>query len=376
MTFYNSDGTAFGTTLANSGSNDVFLVKYNSSGFVQWCTRLASTGNDVPNPSISLDSSNNVYIVGYYSATFTLYNSDGTAFGTTLPITTAFDGFLVKYNSSGFVQWGAKIGGTGNNDTVQAVTTDSSDNVYIGGQYNSNPLTIYNSNGTAFGTTLALSTGLDAFVAKYNSAGSVQWCTRMIGSGANDYVNSIVTDSSGNIYASGLYDSNPLTIYNSDGTAFGTTLANSGSTDCFIVKYNSSGFVQWCSRIAGTGGENPYTITIDSYGNIYIPGPYSSNPLTFYNSDGTAFGTTLSLSVANDSFIVKYNSSGFVQWCTKIGGNGNDICSTVSLDSLGNLYSCGYYGSNPLTFYNSDGTAFGTTLALVTNPDIFIVKYS
>ena len=50
--------------------------------------------------------------------------------------------------------------------------------------------------------------------------------------------------------------------------------------------------------------------------------------------------------------------------------------SSISIDSSNNIYACGYYGSNPLTFYNSDGTTFGTTLSLATDPDIFIVKYS
>jgi hypothetical protein len=43
---------------------------------------------------------------------------------------------------------------------------------------------------------------IDAFVAKYNSSGKLQW-TKQLGTSSDDYSYGVVTDSSGNVYISG-----------------------------------------------------------------------------------------------------------------------------------------------------------------------------
>ncbi len=47
VTAFNSDGTLFPTILGNSGNTDIFIVKYNTNGTVQWVARIASTGADI-----------------------------------------------------------------------------------------------------------------------------------------------------------------------------------------------------------------------------------------------------------------------------------------------------------------------------------------
>ena len=308
LTAYNSDGTAFGTTLEHSGlsPSDVCLVKYDTNGFVQWVTRLAGAGDDL-SFCITTDSSG-IYISGQYSSNpLTAYNRDGSPFVTTLSRAGFYDVFIVKYNTNGFVQWVTRVAGTGY-ENVLGITTDST-GIYVVGLYISDPLRAYNSDGTAFGTILSTANPgtSDAFIVKYNTNGFVQWVTRVAGAGAGgDYATSITTDSSG-FYVTGRYTSNPLRAYNSDGTAFGTILSHAGSGDAFIVKYNTNGFVQWVTRVAGTGDENVGGITTDSSG-IYVTGRYISNPLTAYNSDGTDFKTKLIKSATStaDGFIVKY----------------------------------------------------------------------
>jgi hypothetical protein len=375
LTAYNASGTAFGTTLPIIGGTDVFIVKYDSSGTVQWVARAgaSSTTNDDGN-SISTDSSGNVYITGrYLPGPLTAYNATGTAFGTTLPnSSTQYDVFIIKYNSSGTVQWVAKSGNITTADEGNSITTDSSDNVYITGYY-ATSLTAYNADGTAFGTTLSNSGNNDVFIIKYNSSGTVQWVARA-GSTGSDIGNSITTDSSDNVYITGSYNTGVLTAYNATGTAFGTTLSSPGGNDVFIIKYNSSGTVQWVARAGSTGSDIGNSISTDSSDNVYITGSYA-NPLTAYNATGTAFGTTLPLTGSTDVFIIKYNSSGTVQWVSRIAGAGADIGNSITTDSSGNVYVTGSYSSNPLTVYNSSGTAFGTTLPLGTGTDVFVVKY-
>jgi hypothetical protein len=377
LTLYNSDGSAFANTLINSGNNDCFVAKYNTSGTVQWGARIAGTGYEAGN-AISDDGSGNLYVTGYYdSDPLTLYNSDDSAFANTLPNSGLYDCFVAKYNTSGTVQWGARIVGTGD-EAGNSLSVDSSGNLYVTGYYTSNPVTLYNSDGSAFATTLANAGGGDCFVAKYNTSGTVQWGARIAGT-LGDQGNSLSVDGSGNVYVTGYYDSNPLTLYNSDGSAFSNTLPNSGNNDCFVAKYNTSGTVQWGARIAGTGNDVGIGISADGSGNLYVTGYYTSKPLTLYNSDGSAFATTLPNSgtvYLYDCFISKYNTSGTVQWGARIAGTVNERGLGISVDGSGNLYVTGYYTSNPVTLYNSDGSAFATTLAFSGGTDCFVAKYN
>ena len=68
----------------------------------------------------------------------------------------------------------------------------------------------------------------DIFVVKYYDNGTKQW-TKQFGSTSGEQANGVANDSSGNVYLTG----------NTEGELDGNT--NSGSTDIFLVKYNSSG---------------------------------------------------------------------------------------------------------------------------------------
>jgi len=76
----------------NSGGDDIFLVKYNSSGTKQWTKQLGTSSSDRGN-GVSTDSSGNIYVTGY-----TYGGLDGNTNSGSNDI------FLVKYNSSGTKQ--------------------------------------------------------------------------------------------------------------------------------------------------------------------------------------------------------------------------------------------------------------------------------
>ena len=71
----------------------------------------------------------------------------------------------------------------------------------------------------------------DLFVVKYNSSGTKQW-TKQMGSSSRDYDYGVATDSSGNVYVTG------VTYRHLDSNT------SAGSSDLFVVKYNSSGTKQ------------------------------------------------------------------------------------------------------------------------------------
>ena len=87
----------------NAGYNDLFVVKYNSSGTKQWTKQLGTSSTDLAD-GVATDSSGNVYVVGY-----TYGGLDGNT------NTGGSDIFVVKYNSSGIKQWTKQIGSSSHN---------------------------------------------------------------------------------------------------------------------------------------------------------------------------------------------------------------------------------------------------------------------
>ena len=364
-------------SLANVGSSDAFIVKYNSSGTPQWARRIGGTSSDRA-VGIDTDSSGNIIVIGWYdSSPLTIYAADGTTSFTTLANAGSIDTFIVKYNSSGTPQWARRIGGT-STEISYSIGVDSNGDIVVAGVYSSNPVSIYDSSASF--TTLSNAGASDAYIVKYNSSGTPQWANKIDGLG-NQYPFSLNIDSNRNIIVVGYYNTNSLSIY--DGSASLTTLNHEGGEDAMIVKYNSSGTPQWARRIAGTASDYIYGIDTDSSGNIVVTGAYYSDTLTIYDTDGTTAFTTLSNNTQggaiSNTFVVKYNSSGTPQWARRIGGSSSDQGNALSIDSGGNIVVTGWYESSPLTIYAADGTTSFTTLVNTVSDntdDTFIVKYN
>jgi hypothetical protein len=369
LTLYNTGGGT-GATLAFTGGSDVFLAKYSSAGSVVWATRIAGSTND-GGQGVATDSSDNVFVTGYYTAALTLYNTGGGT-GATLAFTGSVAVFLAKYSSAGSVVWATRITGTtgSSSDYGNAVATDLSGNVFVTGYY-SGVLTLYNTGGGT-GATLTW-TSLDCFLAKYSSAGSVVWATR-IASGDINVGQGVATDSSGNVFVTGYYGA-ALTLYNTGGGT-GTTLTVTGGYDVFLAKYSSAGSVVWATRIAGTttSGDISTALATDSSGNVFVTGYYGA-ALTLYNTGGGT-GATLAYIGGNDAFLAKYSSAGSVLWATRIAGTttGNDQGYGLATDSSGNVFVTGQY-QTALTLYDTGGST-STTLANAGGNDVFLAKYS
>ena len=213
------------------------------------------------------------------------------------------------------------------NDYANGVATDSSGNVYVTG----------GTKGGLDGNTSAGNT--DLFVVKYNSSGTKQW-TKQLGSSGLDSANGITIDSSGNVYvAGGTY-----------GLLAGSS--NSGRTDVFLFKFNSSGTKQWTKSLGSNENDLANGVTTDSSGNFYVTG------FTYQDMDGnTSAGNA-------DLFVDKYNSSGTKQWTKQLGTSSYDNASGVATDSSGNVYVTG----------GPHGRLDGNTSA--GGSDILLVKYN
>ena len=146
------------------------------------------------------------------------------------------------------VEWTKQLGTTGS-DVVYGVAVDSSNNVYITGQ----TAGVLDGSGNA---------GYDdAFLAKYDSAGTKEW-TKQLGSTGADLAYGVAVDSNNNVYITG-YTSGVL-----DGTS-------AGSVDVFLAKYDSAGTIVWTKQLGTTGTDIAWDVAVDSSNNVYITGQTS-----------------------------------------------------------------------------------------------------
>lgn len=296
---YTSSSITFGlNTLPNFGYNDAFVAKYNTSGTALWGKHIGEYLDELVS-SLAVDAAGNVLVAGYY-------NSIDVLIGSTVIITNAQDAvddiYLAKFSPSGNVLWARGAGGWGN-DYASGVATDAAGNVYMTGFYVSNPMT--------FGTITLTTGAFSLYLAKYNSAGTIQWVVAP-GFGAGL---SVTTDNCGDIYWTGDFGGN---------ITFGsTTFSPSGGGDIFVAKYNTSGSPLWAIKAGGTNYETGQSITVSSPGNhLLLAGQYQSPSI--------AFGSTTLTNVNVDGFIAALNPTCFstplpVEWLFFSGEQAGDV---------------------------------------------------
>ncbi len=343
--YFEAPSVTFGSnTLNSAGQTDIFIAKYDASGNVLWAKSAGGTLSDVAY-SITSDSSGNLYITGKFQSSTINFGS------TTLINSGTDDIFVAKYDPNGNVLWAKKAGNTGS-EIANAISADSSGNVYITGYFGSPTVT--------FGsTTLTSVGGTDCFVVKYDSNGNVLWA-KSAGGTSGDIGNTIFADNGGNIFVTGYYYSPSISIGSN-------SLANNGTNtaDIFFVKYDGAGNVIWAKGYGGTDQDFPYGAVSNATGNIYMAGTYKNVSITFGS-------TTLSNSGSNDLFVVKYDMNGNVLWAKKAGAANDDEVTGIATDANDNAYITGYFespailfGSFNLTNVTNNGTQY----------DIFFTQY-
>jgi len=282
-----SSGNRYGVGKNGETPSKFGLIKNDTTGNVLWQRELAGSDVRTQGYKVVTDSLGNVYAVG-------LDELNSSPFTKWLVV--------VKFNSSGTIQWQRKIE-TNNNTIASSIALDTSNNVYIvSSDYTSNS---------------------NLIAVKYNSSGTVQWQRKFYSTaGGSVEGTGLAVDSAGNVYACG--------------RAFGKAI---------IVKFNTSGVYQW---VYSLGGEYPqstysYGMTVDSSDNLYMVG-------NVYNST----------SAKQEMLLFKLNSSGTQQWQRTLGSNStNTYGYATTVDSSGNVYVTGMTNTVwdiYIAKYNTSGT--------------------
>ncbi len=328
---------AFGPDTLNNPQNiffsqGIFLVKYDANGNLKWAKQSyqhIASNNTGEGYGVATDALGNAYITGYFE--------DTVSFGHyTLISSNTYNSFLVKYDTNGNVVWAKepKYSTTGSYAYSLAIQDT---NIYLTGNYY----------GTFYlggrDTLISPAPGdLNIFLAKYNTAGRVNWTKGFIDKGSSERT-CVTTDASGNVILGGSFEDTLLM----GAYRFTDPL---GTINVFLAKCNSSGNVLWALApevIVPNRNWKGNSVAVDAGRHIYYYGGASngaaSNQMLVFGND------TISYANAGDpGFIAEFDSLGNFL-CGNMLPSGGDDYGAMTCDASGNN---GYLGQDFFSQYS------------------------
>ncbi len=291
-----------------------YVVKLTATGSVVYSTLFDAGFNDV-----TLDASDNAVLGG----------TGGTASPTTpgsfQPASSGgIDGYVAKLNPTGTtLVYGTFLGGGLQSDRINSIAIDAAGSIYATGQ----------TQNTAFPTTAGAfdqtyNGGEDAFVTKFNPAGTALVFSTFLGGTGKDQAFGIALGTDNSPFVTGeTLSSATFPLKNSINGTNGSIFLTHLSADAGALVYSS---------LLGVGGG--YDIAVDAANGAYITGHTTSVVVT-PNAFQPMKGEATSTSSSKDAFVIKlapadenaqvYSISGTVTDPTQFG-NYQPIVVTVS----------------------------------------------
>lgn len=322
-----------------------FITKFSTYGDVIWSKTIP--GGGIHFAGITLDKNSNLIISGSFG---TYIKFDSTTF------TTNNSGpFIAKYDSSGGLMWAKHgIGGA----TINDVSTNSNNEIIACGAFRGHLIVDTISFFLSPGTHI---NNVDAFVLKYNENGNLIW-GKSFGGNIHDQLSSVVYDSYDNLYLAGRSSSYSISFD-------GITLINSDSSGTgyngYLVKIRNDGSVNW-AKYSGTYN-NMLDCVIDQNNELIITGSFWKDSIYFDNTlliNGTGYPV-------HNLFLVKYDTSGNVNWARNVYGNSNVWANMLDTDKNSCIYFAGETFSSNI-YFNNDTLQFQTPNY---GTDGFVAKY-
>lgn len=361
------------TTLTTTSLTDydMFICKLTSAGAFVWVKQIGNNYNDI-GTSIALDASNNVFIGGFASAvnlssTLVVDLNPGVAVNSFT--INGVDATIVKLDNAGNFVTAQNFGGI-RGDYIYSLKIDASNNVIIGGNFDTSFLTLGNPLG-AFGS---------GFIAKLNNSLVSTWAIRISPTTTgNAKTLDLELDAAGNVYATGeMMTEGPGNTYYVQFAGVASTFTVytarilTADFDAFLTKVDANGVIQWAKNVGfGRNNSRGTDISLDGSNNIYLIGYYKE--WIDFNYGGVPYYRLSVGGTSNDYFISKYNSNGvFSNDAQSYGNGGDDYGNSIQATSTGDYYITGQFG----TIVNFSPYTATNTLTVVGANDIFIAKYS
>jgi hypothetical protein len=178
---------------------DVFIVKLNPEGSLEWAKSVGGPWNDA-GVDIEIDPPGNILITGSY-----LESGDfdpGTGVFNLIGSPWVENTFILKLQNDGTFIWAKSVGGTNNYCIPKRSATDAVGNIYVCGWFGDsadfNP-------GSADFILVSTNGSIDPYILKLYADGEFAWAKQFEGSEWTDVANDISVNSSGSIFTTGAF---------------------------------------------------------------------------------------------------------------------------------------------------------------------------
>ena len=301
-----------GDVFGNHGALDFWVLKLNSSGSIQWKKTFGGNGSDAAR--LVQQTTDGGYIVGGFTSSNN-FDVSGNHGGLS-------DGWIIKLNSAGSIEWQKALGGSGWDEILSAQQTV--DNGYIlAGKSNSNDGDVLGNKGQ-----------LDFWVIKLDESGNIHW-QKSLGGSNDDMAKSVKQTSDGGYIIVGETAS-------TDGDVTGLH----GNVDFWVVKLSSTGTLEWQKTLGGNNADIASDVIQTVDGGYIVVGYVGSG-----TGDITVFHGLF------DYWIVKLNSTGELQWEKTLGGSQPDWARAVVTAPNGGYIIAGTTGSTDGDVIGNNGGA-------------------
>ena len=291
------------------GNNDMYLIKTDANGNMQWNRTFGGLGEDYASDVVQ--SSDGGYVIVGYTDSYGLGGGDM---------------YLVKTDQNGNMQWSKTIGGT-SMDCGYSLTLTADGGYAIAGQ------------------TFSFGRGGDFYLVKTDPDGNAEWSRTYGGANPECPFSVIVTNDGGfalvgyvgndlvpenaNVYLVKTYSNGTPQwnrTYGGGNSQIGSQIVQTNDNSYVIVgtsgaasagnfyllKTNVNGTQQWTKTYGGTGDEAATSLVIANDGGFALAGYTAS----FGNGQ-------------RDIYLVKTDFVGNQQWTKTYGGTKNDQASSI-----------------------------------------------
>lgn len=306
---------------------DAWIVKLDNLGNIIW--QKCFGGSDFDAGQALIQTYDGGFVFAGYTASY-----DGDLFNQNFYENT-FQGWIVKIDSIGTIQWQKLIGGLGE-DFLYSIQLTSDSGFIVAGVTTSHDGDVIGNYGVE-----------SAWVVKLSNTGSIQW-QKCIGRGYYSKATDVKQCSDGG-YIVACEKMVPV----------GTEM---GYSQGYVIKLTSSGNVEWEKQLGGNRDDflNSIQETVD--GGFIVGG-------STYSWDGDLQGTPYLGYL--DYWIIKLSSIGNIEWQRRFGGNNVDRLLSIQQTS-----DLGYILAGETKSNNNDVYGIHTDGSSAINYDMWIVKLS
>ena len=231
-----------GDVTNNNGSRDIWVVKLNTSGEIEWQKSLGGSNDE--RGSHIIQTIDGTFIVAGFT-----YSNDGDITENNGVV----DGWLVKLAATGEIDWQKSIGGSAE-DLLGAIQQTTEGGYVVTGHTHSDDGDVSGNHGD-----------WDAWVVKLDNTGNLEW-QNAIGGSDSDLARSIEQTIDGGYVVGGITGS-------SDGDISG----NNGSGDYLVVKLSQNGAIEWQKSLGGVSPDDARSIQQTPDGGYIVGGISQSN---------------------------------------------------------------------------------------------------